>query len=138
MKALQISLVAALVLAVSGCSAEDEAPPPTMSASSSGAICPTGSTLTYEVFAQQFFEDYCTRCHSTENSTPDERHGAPGGYNWDDYDSIALHAAQIDNVAAAGPRRTNTFMPPDEPRPATAEREQLGEWLACEFAPGMP
>lgn len=130
-------MVAAVAVAISSCGSEDEAPPVVMSASSSGAVCPTGSTLTYEGFAQQFFEDYCTRCHSTENSGT-ERNRAPVGYDWDDYDSIALHAADIDNVAAAGPRATNTFMPPAEPRPTTAERAQLGEWLACEFAPGMP
>ena len=108
-----------------------------MSASSSGAICPTGSTLTYEGFAQGFFAEFCTRCHSTENSVA-ERNDAPVGYDWDDYDSIAAHAAEIDHWAAAGPRATNDAMPPEAPRPTAAERAQLGEWLACEFAPGAP
>jgi len=136
MHARSISLLAA-VLVIVGCGSEDEAPPPAMSASSSGATCPIGSTLTYEGFAQGFFEAYCTRCHSTENSG-DERNGAPDEYDWDDYDSIALHAAEIDLVAAAGPRATNVFMPPAAPRPTNAERAQLGQWLACEFSPGPP
>jgi uncharacterized membrane protein len=78
----------------------------------------------------QFFEDYCTRCHSTmpENGT---RSGAPRGLDWDQIDVVREYAMQIDKMAAAGPDATNTAMPPRDPRPSVAERQNLGEWLAC-------
>jgi len=143
MKALHRSLVAAALAAavhtLLGCGSEESDPPTPMGPSSSGAVCPSGSTLTYEGFAMGFFADYCTHCHSTQLSGSAARNNAPAGYNWDDYDSIAAHAADIDNVAAAGPRASNDFMPPEgEADPSAAERSRLGEWLACEFAPGMP
>ncbi len=128
MKSL-ISLICAAGLY--GCGSPDD-PPAGPSNAASGSACPSGSTLTYEGFAQGFFDDYCTRCHSTTKSGADRQH-APAGYNWDDYDSIAEHAADIDSVAASGPRASNDFMPPSDPRPTQSERRALGEWLACEF-----
>jgi uncharacterized membrane protein len=100
-------------------------------------VCRAGSTLTYDGFAAPFFSDYCTHCHSMSLSGT-ARNGAPAGHNWDDYDSIAAHASEIDRAAAYGPKAMNDFMPPEEPRPTAAERTRLGEWLACEFAPVAP
>ncbi|HEX6278229.1 MAG TPA: hypothetical protein VFZ53_34525 [Polyangiaceae bacterium] len=98
---------------------------------STGSVCPSEETLTYENFGRGFLEAYCTRCHSSELSGS-ERHGAPAGYNWDLIESVREHAALIDRMAAAGPIATNTTMPPrDDPAPTVAEREQLGEWLEC-------
>jgi hypothetical protein len=96
---------------------------------STGSECPDDSTLTWTTFAEGFFANYCIRCHS--DSSPDGRHGAPPGYNWDDLDSVREHARQIDRMAAAGPSATNTFMPPNNPRPTDDLRLMLGEWLAC-------
>lgn len=109
--------------------------PPPKPSGATGSVCPASSTLTYEGFARGFFDTYCVRCHSTTTSGP-FRQGAPIGLDWDDYGSIQAHASDIDAVAAAGPRATNTIMPKAEPRPSLGERLQLGQWLACEFGPG--
>jgi cytochrome c5 len=97
----------------------------------SGAVCPQGSTLTYESFGKQFMEDYCTRCHSSELEG-NARNGAPEGHDFDTIQGIWAVQDHIDGLAAAGPENTNTMMPPTDPKPSVAKREQLGEWLACE------
>lgn len=131
-----VSALAVVVVSLSvlACSGEDD-PSTAISNSSSGSTCPPGSTLTYEGFAQPFFANYCTRCHGSDNA-PAERSGAPTGYDWDVYESIAQHANQIDDMAAGGPRQINRSMPPGDPRPSDAERKQLGQWLACELDVG--
>lgn len=106
-----------------------------MSNSSSGSVCPPGSPLTYEGFAQPFFSKYCTRCHASDLA-PSARSGAPTGYDWDLYERIAEHASEIDAMAAGGPRQINRSMPPGDPRPSDTERKQLGQWLACELDVG--
>jgi uncharacterized membrane protein len=116
------------------CSGEDDRPVP-MSSSSSGSTCPPGSPLTYESFGQTFFASYCVRCHGSDR-VGTERQGAPTGYDWDEYESIALHASEIDAMAAGGPRQINRTMPPGEPLPSDAERRELGQWLACELDVG--
>jgi hypothetical protein len=85
------------------------------------SVCPPSSTLTYTNFGQPFMVQYCTRCHSSELITPEERMILP----------VADH---IDETTAAGPAATNKGMPPDKPFPTLEERKQLGEWIAC----GMP
>jgi len=120
-------LVSVLFAACGNDDPPTQAPEPGLS---SGSTFPPSSTLTYENFGIQFFEDYCTRCHSTmpENGT---RSGAPRGLDWDQIDIVRAYAMQIDKMAAAGPDATNTGMPPRDPRPTVAERQALGEWLAC-------
>ena len=55
--------------------------------------------------------------------------------NFDTIDDIRMHAADIDLEAAAGPSATNMAMPDldaNVPAPPTqAEREMLGQFLAC-------
>ena len=97
----------------------------------SGATCPPNSTLTYEGFAAPFMEAYCTRCHSSE-LTGAARNGAPLGHDFDSETAILTFAEHVDEYAAAGPDSVNTLMPPDGDAPSEAERQQLGEWLACE------
>lgn len=97
---------------------------------SSGSVCPSEQTLTYENFGRPFLETYCTRCHGM-NPPDGSRHGAPVGLDWDVLELVREHAERIDRLAAAGPSATNTTMPPSEPRPSVAERRQLGEWLVC-------
>jgi uncharacterized membrane protein len=121
-------------LAALACGGGDEPSVP-MSNSSSGSTCPPGSPLTYEGFAQGFFTNYCVRCHGSDKVASD-RDGAPTGYDWDEYESIAVHASAIDAMAAGGPRQINRTMPPGDPRPSDAERKQLGQWLACELDVG--
>ncbi len=113
-----------------GCSAADPEDPGRTS-ESTGASCPSNSTLTYEGWAVGFFESYCTGCHSSSRTSQSERRGAPIGANWDDLNAVREFAADIDAVAAAGPKATNRIMPPSAPTPTEQERRMLGEWLAC-------
>lgn len=96
----------------------------------SGATCPTDNTLTYDNFGRDFFDGYCTRCHSSELSG-DLRLDAPTGYDFDTLAGVRKHLDHIDMVSAAGPKATNTFMPETNPLPTLEERTQLGQWLAC-------
>jgi uncharacterized membrane protein len=101
----------------------------------SGATCPTANAPTYDSFGQHFFTSYCTGCHSRDAT---DRHGAPSDQNYDTEADIRQHAAAIDLEAAAGPKATNTSMPdmsgPVHVAPSDVEREQLGQFLACEEA----
>lgn len=113
-----------------GCCTEEEAVfgPPTE------ATCPpAGSTLTYANFGQPFMETYCTRCHASDR-TGDDRHGAPSFHDFDTLPGIRAVSDHIDMTSASGPAATNTSMPPDGMKPSLAERQMLGEWIAC----GMP
>jgi uncharacterized membrane protein len=95
-----------------------------------GAVCPSGSTLTYDGFARPFMTAYCTRCHSSTLSGA-ARNGAPAGHDFDTEAGILAVADHVDGLAAGGPNAVNTAMPPDGAKPTEAERRQLGEWLAC-------
>jgi hypothetical protein len=101
--------------------------------SPSGATCPTANAPTYDGFAKPFFATYCNGCHSASASN---RHGAPTADNFDTEGEIREHAAAIDAESAAGPKATNTDMPdmsgPVHMQPTEAERQQLGQFLACE------
>ncbi len=111
-------------------------PPQDGAASSgpSGALCPAEDPPNYDEFASDFFAAYCTRCHAADQ-TGSERNGAPPDRNFDSLENLQRNDPDvIDRVAGAGPEHTNTFMPPSDPRPSSAERERLAEWLAC----GMP
>lgn len=121
------ALVALVALAaLAGCG--DEPPiygPPT------GALCPPGSTTTYENFGQTFMTRYCLRCHSSER-VGDDRHGAPSFHDFDTIYGIRAVRNHIDETTAAGPAAINRGMPNDDGlAPTDAERRQLGEWLAC-------
>lgn len=123
-----MSLALALVT-LSSCSSDEATPP---SGGPSGSLCPTPSSLDYESFGRGFMEDYCTRCHSAA-LTGGSRNGAPSDHDFDTLEGIqAIPPEHIDGQAAGGPAHVNTAMPPSEPRPSQAEREKLGEWLACE------
>lgn len=100
--------------------------------SPSGAVCPTADAPTYDNFGKAFMEEYCVGCHSR---TAASRHGAPGDQNYDTEADVMDHADKIDTNAAAGPGATNTAMPnlsgPVHSKPTQAEREKLGQYLAC-------
>lgn len=122
---------AGLVLATTmghghGCCSGEESVfgPPTES------TCPQGSTLTYDNFGRQFVESYCTRCHDSAKTGAD-RQGAPSFHDFDTLFGIRAVADHIDQTTASGPAATNTGMPPSAPTPSLAEREMLGEWIAC-------
>jgi len=113
----------------SGCCAGEESifGPPTE------ATCATGSTLTYTNFGKPFMETYCTRCHASDRMGAD-RNGAPSFHDFDTLFGIKAVSDHIDQTAASGPAATNDSMPPDGVMPSLAERQMLGEWIAC----GMP
>ena len=107
---------------------EGELGPPTE------AVCPEGSTLTWETFGQQFMTTYCTECHASTLEGA-ERQGAPLYHDFDTLEGVLPVLDHVDEKAASGPAATNELMPPPgNPTPTLAEREQLGEWLACEIA----
>ncbi len=95
-----------------------------------GWVCPPGSTLTYDNFGRQFVTTYCVRCHDSAKSGS-ARNGAPAFHDYDTVIGIRAVRDHIDQYAAAGPDAVNTGMPPEDPRPTPAERQQLGEWLSC-------
>ena len=128
--AVRFAALLALALAIAtGC--EGEQPlfgPPTES------VCPPGSTRTYDNFGQPFMDAYCTQCHHSDLRGPD-RMGAPSFHDFDTLFGIKAVHEHIDFTTASGPAATNTSMPPEgDPAPTLAERQQLGEWIAC----GMP
>jgi len=94
------------------------------------SVCSPSSTLTYDNFGKKFMEDYCTRCHASTLSGA-ARQGAPSFHDFDTVQGIRPIGDHIDETTAAGPAATNTGMPEDGNKPTLAEREQLGEWLAC-------
>lgn len=98
--------------------------PPTQS------VCPPDSTLTYVNFGQPFMTNYCIQCHSSKLMGPD-RMGAPLLHDFDTLYGIQPFVSHIDETTASGPAATNTSMPMAPPAPSQAEREMLGEWLAC-------
>jgi hypothetical protein len=123
--------VAACLSGVAACAAcgGDSQPlfgPPTES------VCPPDSTLTYENFGREFMEDYCTRCHHSELMGAD-RQGAPLFHDFDTVFGIRAVSDHVDFTTAAGPAAVNDSMPPDGAKPTLAEREMLGEWIACEM-----
>ncbi|MFL5347506.1 MAG: hypothetical protein ACJ8AT_22195 [Hyalangium sp.] len=95
-----------------------------------GATCPTGSTLTYTNFGQNFMGTYCLRCHN-EALTGSARQDAPADKNFNTLDGIIKEEKDIDEQAGASDTVTNTEMPPDGEKPSVDDRKKLAEWLAC-------
>jgi hypothetical protein len=123
-----VFLAAAIAAAVvAGCTSDPLFGPPTES------TCPPTSTLTYDNFGAPFMEAYCTRCHASY-LTGDDRMGAPSFHDFDTLFGIKAVSEHVDETTASGPAATNDSMPPDGDKPTLAEREQLGQWIAC----GMP
>jgi hypothetical protein len=127
------SLATGLAITLFACASSSDDAPSNAEPSDTGATCPADSTLTYEGWAQGFFESYCTRCHSSA-LVDDERNGAPPHADWDEYQSIHAYKDEIAGFASGGPDWINRTMPPSDPRPPDDERLKLGEWLAC----GLP
>lgn len=98
----------------------------------SGSKCESGSTLTYDNFAKGFFDEYCTRCHSSQRTGAD-RNGAPSGVDFDSLAAIkAVSAPTVDRKAVYTSTPGGTpEMPINDPRPDAATRAELGVWLAC-------
>jgi hypothetical protein len=78
---------------------------------------------TYETFAMGFFEEWCTRCHSSALAG-DDRNGAPVGYDWDVEATVRDHLEEIRSAVGV----TN-FMPFEPPDPTCDERRRLVRWI---------
>jgi uncharacterized membrane protein len=87
---------------------------------------------TWDTYARQFFVDWCTRCHSVDNVTPDERTNAPDGYNWDDEASVLEHVSEIRNAVGVV-----NFMPFNPPDPTCDDRQRIVRWIDAGH-PGLP
>src|SRR3954453_17277206 len=124
-------LTTALVLGFHcfGCSGDDSPPNQPASALATGSKCPdpASPSVTYESWAQGFFESYCTRCHSSTLVTNSERNGATPHANWDDLPTIKPYASESDAYAAGGPNGINRRKPPSDPSLSDDDRVELGE-----------
>lgn len=76
--------------------------------------CPTDSTLTYENFGQAVIEERCLACHDSKESPR--------------LTTVAAIRSHMDSILDEAVYTTS--MPEGESMPL-AEREMLGEWLAC-------
>jgi hypothetical protein len=120
-----------------------------------GTTCPdpdpvTGTTtLTWDNFGHDFMFKYCVNCHSSQLTTPSERHGASPYHDFDTLSGVVMPWRHIDEQAGGGPRAINTFMPgagtdgrcpsqlggpldEDCPQPTDEERRELAQWGVCE------
>ncbi len=123
-------ILAASLAALLGCDPIQPLRPDAASLAPTGSECPPESTLTYESFGRDFFDEYCQTCHASTVPGTD-RQGAPSSHTYDDVSMIRADAEEIDLRAAAGPDAVNTDMPRTFPVPTDEERRQLGEWIAC-------
>jgi uncharacterized membrane protein len=78
---------------------------------------------TWDTYAQQFFADWCTRCHASTLSGAD-RNGAPTGFDWDVEASVRAQLPRIRN--AVGVLNFMPFTPPDPP---CEERARIVRWI---------
>jgi uncharacterized membrane protein len=117
MEASMRSLVLSLILLV-GCKGGEE----------SLVECPDDSFVTYENFGEPLMLTWCTPCHSSHLSTPEERQDATDGVNLDSYDDVVKHTDLIQLFAV------ETDAMPPAGGPDVEERDLLAEWIAC----GMP
>lgn len=100
--------IALLLACVTGC---------TSSPTSTGiatVTCPTDSTLTYENFGSAFMTDNCLSCHTSQEQP-----------HLNTQALIQTNASRILQEAVY----TNAM--PQDGDLTTAERQTLGEWLAC-------
>ena len=89
-------------------------------------FCTTGDPtgLTWNNFARPFFAAYCTRCHSS-TLTGADRHGAPGGRDWDDRSKVMADLPLIRQYVGV-----QMYMPFDQPWVLPCDRRaQLVSWI---------
>jgi len=87
--------------------------------------------LTYANFGKAFVEKYCLLCHDSHKSFF-MRMGAPAGYFFDQAEVIEKYKDEIIRWAVVKHDMPPRWMPD---QPTKAEREQLLEWLDCEYGP---
>jgi uncharacterized membrane protein len=105
----------ALVLSISACGDDG----------GGDAVDCTMSTLTYDNFADGFFEDNCRTCHSMAST---DRRGAPIAVNFDTLELVQNLSNNINIRAGEGTSMPPSFAPVF---PTSAERDLLAEWIQC-------
>ncbi len=106
----------ALLLSLSGCGA--------VALPTALDDCAEGTELTW-TDVQPAFEANCTRCHSSELTSPTERQQAPAG---SDYDTALAARAEADLTWF---RIQNGTMPNDAALTSDADALDIHEWLSC-------
>ncbi len=81
--------------------------------------------VTWQTYADGFFRNWCTGCHSSELA-PERRNGAPPGFDFDDVGLVRDHSARI-LARATGDEPT---MPPST-GPSHEELHLLQTWFEC-------
>ena len=116
----------ASLLVLAACGAEDPEPAPVSGFTTVWERpCPEDSIVTWQTFGAAFVRTWCTSCHSAD--LPEGmRRDAPLDVNLDTAGGVRRNLERVWSQAADG----NAVMPPLG-GPDRAERERLGEWLAC-------
>jgi hypothetical protein len=104
-------------------------PPPLRNGCESltSAIARPGDNIggdTFQNFAGPFFITWCTRCHSSRLTTPEERTGAPQEFNWDVEATVRANLGRIRVQIGV-----ENSMPLNDPRPSCEERRRLVRWI---------
>jgi hypothetical protein len=90
-------------------------------------------SLTWQYWADGFFRNYCTHCHSS--TLPEKkRQGADLGVDFDTYEGVVEHALAIRYRAVTIPLGEDpdpTLVMPPVGGPSDEERELLGLWIDC-------
>ncbi len=96
-----------------------------------GSAMTTGECgdLTFENFGQQFFQNYCLRCHSEDLVGDLARTDAPVGINFNTLEGVREFTNRIRLRAGELGDMPPTILP--VPRPSEAERRMLIEWIDC-------
>ncbi len=85
-----------------------------------------------ETMVPEIFEPYCSYCHWSDKTTPEERKGATPGLNYDDFESVV---GRNTNIAGFGTwhEMSNRTMPPMGRVPSTEELQMVLDWINCEI-----
>lgn len=76
--------------------------------------CPMGSTLTYANFGSAFMTNNCLSCHASKENP-----------------KLGTQAQVQSHINSILQEAVYTTAMPEDADMTTAERQQLGEWLAC-------
>ena len=91
-----------------------------------GRACPPDSGVTWDNFAERFFQRHCTECHSAALEGAGERSNAPDTVDLDTREQVQRWTLRIYARSADD----NASMPPGGGTSAR-DRVELGDWLAC-------
>lgn len=87
--------------------------------------CPDGSSVSWEE-VQPVFAENCTRCHSSELVTPEERSNATEGFDFDSAEAAGSSAWLVWSQISSG------RMPKDSEFDDDEGALLVWEWLSCD------